>query len=72
MEQRVDRLEQDHRDLAEKYNTSQEDRQRDLGMLYVQIASVQSDMRLIKWFAGVAGAAVIVYLISLLAERVWM
>ena len=72
MEQRVERLEEHVHELAKQFNKAELRRERDLGLLYVQITSIQSDMKVIKWFAGVTGAAVIIYLISLLAERVWM
>lgn len=72
MEERVTRIENDHRDLAAKHNAAQEDRQRDLGLVYSELRGMQADLRLIKWFAGIAGASVIVYLITLLAERVWL
>ena len=59
MEQRVARLEEDHRSLAEKHNAAQEDRQRDLGLIYTRIGGMESDLRFIKWFAGTSTAAVI-------------
>ena len=59
MEQRVDRLENDHRELEKSFNDSERDRQRDLGLLYTRIEGIASDLKMIKWFAATSAGAVI-------------
>lgn len=71
MEERVSRLEEDHRELDRDFRASEADRQRDLGKVYTLVAGMKGDLALIKWFGGVGGGAIIVGVITYVVNTIF-